>query len=105
MYSTRFFLSLPLFLALVVGLTCPLPVNAEPQEPALKEVATSEKVNINSASAAEIAASLKFIGGKRAAAIVAYRKENGPFIDIDQLQEVKGIGPVVIEKIRPFIAL
>lgn len=52
-------------------------------------------VNINSASAEELAAVLKGVGEKRAEAIVTYRKEHGPFKTLADLQKVKGIGEVL----------
>lgn len=49
-------------------------------------------ININTADAKTIvAAHLKGIGEKRAAAIVAYRGEHGVFKSIDDLKKVKGI--------------
>jgi len=55
-------------------------------------------VNINSASAEEIASSLSGIGPKKAEAIVAYRKAHGPFKSVDDLSQVKGIGSKTIAK-------
>lgn len=62
-------------------------------------------VNINNASAAEIAETLKGIGMAKAEAIVAHRQENGQFESVDQLAVVKGIGPATIENNRARIAL
>jgi len=62
-------------------------------------------VNINNASAAEIAETLNGIGLAKAEAIVAYREENGGFESVDQLTVVKGIGPATIDKNRERIAL
>lgn len=53
-------------------------------------------VNINTADAATIAAELKGVGEKTAAAIVAYREEHGPFKTLDDLKNVKGIGDKII---------
>ncbi|WP_343226480.1 ComEA family DNA-binding protein [Pseudomarimonas salicorniae] len=61
------------------------------------------KVDINRASAAEIAAAMNGIGLAKAEAIVAYRSENGPFKSIDQLAEVKGVGLKTVEKNREVI--
>ncbi|WP_193074175.1 ComEA family DNA-binding protein [Pseudomonas sp. FME51] len=62
-------------------------------------------VNINNASAAEIAESLTGIGMAKAEAIVAHRQENGQFESVEQLAVVKGIGPATIENNRARIAL
>ncbi len=54
-------------------------------------------VNINTADADTIAASLSGIGKKKAEDIVKYRKENGPFKSLDDIANVKGIGAKTIE--------
>ena len=58
----------------------------------------ADKVNINTADAATIAQTLNGVGEAKAAAIVAYRTEHGPFKSADQLAEVKGIGLKTVEK-------
>ncbi|MFA5679593.1 MAG: helix-hairpin-helix domain-containing protein [Pseudomonas sp.] len=75
--------------------------------PALAEVDATPlvTVNINNASAAEIAETLSGIGLAKAEAIVTYRDENGAFETIDDLQLVKGIGLATVEKNRERIAL
>lgn len=65
----------------------------------------SEPVNVNTATAEEIAAALKGVGPAKAEAIVAYREANGPFVSVDQLTEVKGIGAATIEKNRSQILI
>ena len=52
----------------------------------------AQPVNVNSASAGEIAESLKGVGLSKAEAIVDYRNENGAFKHVDELVNVKGIG-------------
>ena len=52
----------------------------------------SKIVNINTATPEQIASALKGVGLKKAQAIVAWRKANGAFAQIEQLLEVKGIG-------------
>lgn len=75
--------------------------------PALAEVDATPlvTVNINNASAAEIAETLSGIGLAKAEAIVTYRDENGAFDAIEELQLVKGIGPATVERNRERIAL
>jgi competence protein ComEA len=62
------------------------------------------KVNINEADAA-VLAGLNGIGTAKAEAIVAYRKEHGPFRTIDDLANVKGIGPAFVDKNREQITV
>lgn len=62
-------------------------------------------VNINTADAATLAASLNGIGLKKAEAIVAYREQNGKFTHADQLLEVKGIGKATLDKNRDKIKI
>jgi competence protein ComEA len=62
------------------------------------------KVSINTSSAAQLD-QLPSVSPTVAQAIVDYRKQNGPFKSIDELDNVKGIGPATIEKIRPNVTL
>lgn len=62
-------------------------------------------VNINTATAAELADSLDGIGEVKAQAIVAYRTQKGGFKSADQLTEVKGIGLKTVERNASFIQL
>lgn len=55
-------------------------------------------VNINTASAEEMATLLKGIGEKKAQAIVEFREQQGPFAKIDDIVKVKGIGPGFLAK-------
>ncbi|MCC8372611.1 MULTISPECIES: ComEA family DNA-binding protein [Photorhabdus] len=69
------------------------------QQEALK-VEEKGKVNINTASAEELAKALNGIGVKKAQGIVEYREKHGAFTTVEQLQEVQGIGPVFVERNR-----
>ena len=62
-------------------------------------------VNVNTASAEEIAANLKGIGPSKAQLIVAYREQNGAFMHVDELVNVKGIGIKTIDRNRGMILL
>lgn len=62
-------------------------------------------VNVNTASAQEIAEALKGVGPKKAEAIVDYRKANGPFKKVEDLTEVKGIGDKTLEANRQDIQI
>ena len=63
------------------------------------------QVDINTASAQEIASALKGIGIKKAQAIVEYREQHGDFASADDLLEVKGVGEKTLEKNRDDIQL
>lgn len=63
----------------------------------------ADRLDINRASATEIAATMNGIGQVKAEAIVAYRNANGPFKSVDQLAEVKGVGLKTVEKNREVI--
>ncbi len=55
-------------------------------------------VDLNSADAPTLARELDGIGLSRAKAIVEYRERNGKFRSVDEMLNVKGIGPQVLEK-------
>jgi competence protein ComEA len=60
---------------------------------------SSALININTASATELE-TLSGIGEVLAATIVEYRIQNGPFVSVDDLLDVSGIGPATLEEIR-----
>ncbi len=62
----------------------------------------SLKVNINLADAATLE-KLPRIGPVMAKRIIAHREKNGYFTNIQDLQEVKGIGPATASKLKPHI--
>ena len=55
-------------------------------------------VDINTADAATLAKELDGVGLARAKAIVEYRERHGKFKSVDEMLNVKGIGPAVIEQ-------
>lgn len=65
---------------------------------------STEKININNATDKQLAA-IKGIGMKKAKAITDYRQNNGDFVSIEQLLNVKGIGKGTLKKIQPFLTL
>lgn len=56
----------------------------------------AEKVDLNTATAEQLAQVLSGVGIAKAKAIVTYRKEIGPFRTVDEPEEVKGIGPSIV---------
>lgn len=67
-----------------------------------KNTVSNDKININTASAEELA-TLPGIGEKTAEAIITYRKEFGPFDNIEEITEVNGIGKTKYNNIKDFI--
>jgi len=63
------------------------------------------KVNINTASAEQIATAMTGIGESKAKAIVKYRKTNGKFKSVQDLENVDGIGAKTVAKNKDKIAL
>lgn len=59
-------------------------------------------IDLNSASAAELE-TLPGVGPALAQRIITHRDLNGPFASVDALDEVSGIGPATLEKLRPLV--
>ena len=62
------------------------------------------RVPINTAPASELQ-KLPGIGPTLAERIVAFREQSGGFLTVEQLLEVKGIGPAKLARMRPFVEL
>lgn len=84
-----------------VGQDDPLPVS--PTVPS-GGTAPSGPLNLNVATAAELE-SLPGIGPTTAASIVAYRDLHGPFVSVDDLTNVTGIGPSKLEALRGLVTV
>lgn len=61
-------------------------------------------LDLNRATAEELE-TLPGIGAAKAAAILAARDAQGGFSSIDQLEAVRGIGPALMAKLRPLVAV
>ena len=68
-------------------------------KPPAAAAASTEVVNLNSATAAQIAA-LPGIGPKTADLVVQYRTKNGPFKKIEEIMNVRGVGEKSFLKIK-----
>lgn len=62
-------------------------------------------VNVNTATAEQLAEALDGIGSHKAQAIVEYRKTHGAFTKAEDLLKVKGIGEKMLEKNRDYILI
>lgn len=60
-----------------------------PEQPA---VSVSKQIDLNKADASSLIGSIKGIGAKRAAAIIAYRDSHHGFKSLEELAEVRGLG-------------
>jgi competence ComEA-like helix-hairpin-helix protein len=76
---------------------------ARPADPGRVALA-AENIDPNTASAASLRR-LPNIGPVKARAIVAYRREHGPrpFPSPNDLARVHGIGPGIVEAVRPYL--
>lgn len=63
------------------------------------------RVDINSASVVQLSENLPGIGPTKAQRIVDWRNHNGAFDRVDDLLNVKGIGPKTLERLRALIVL
>lgn len=62
------------------------------------------KVNLNTADAAQLE-TISGIGPATAEAIIAWRESNGSFTSIEQLLDVRGIGPAKFEAMRDAVTI
>ena len=72
--------------------------------PKVEEEEQPQKIDINRAEA-WLLEYLPEIGEAKAQAIIAYRQQNGPFRNINELTKVKGIGTTTYEKIKDLITV
>ncbi len=66
--------------------------------------APAGRVNLNAANAAALDA-LPGIGPARAASIVQYRAQHGPFQSVDELGRVPGMGAAAVARVREHVAV
>lgn len=81
-----------------------VPNTERPQDSTIESIVSNKPalLNINTASSEELQ-TLPNIGERMAQRIIDHRTQHGDFASVDALQDVKGIGPKTIEKLRPFI--
>lgn len=73
------------------------PPQAQPQAP---DQPADSRLNLNEATIAQLE-QLPGIGPSKAKAIAAYRDQHGGFRKVEELLNVKGIGPKIFEKLSP----
>ncbi|MGE8561203.1 MAG: ComEA family DNA-binding protein [Acinetobacter sp.] len=79
------------------------PKNYYLAKPAL-QVSSGAKISLNQANLEQLQ-ELSGVGLKKAEAIIAYRQKNGKFKNIEELQQVKGIGPALFAKNKDRLGL
>jgi comEA protein len=79
-------------------------IDTEPTPIPKSSQTISGKININTASASQLD-TLSGIGPAYAGRIIDYRVANGGFKTIEEIQNVKGIGPKTFEKIKDNITV
>lgn len=77
---------------------------ADAKSSAQSSSGSSSKISLNSASLTELQ-QLNGVGEKKAQAIIDYRQKNGGFKNLNDLQNVKGIGPKLLEKNKSKLSL
>ena len=71
---------------------------------ALSMLTAQAAVDLNSATAADLQ-DVSGIGPKKAEAIVEYRKKNGQFKSVDDLDKVPGFGKSTVDKVKKDLAV
>ena len=75
-----------------------------PARSALMGLASDSQTHINSAGLADLEA-LPGVGPAKAAAILQYREQNGPFTAIEDLARVPGLGPAAVARLRHRVSI
>ena len=81
-----------------------VPAKGEVVMPQTDEVSREDKININTADAAQLA-TLNGIGPSRAEAIIAWREANGGFSTPEDLKKVDGIADKTFDKLKDQIVV
>jgi competence protein ComEA len=100
----RIVLSLAAATALIAATGAALTAQTKTPPAAAAKPASTAVVNINTASATEIA-TLPGVGARMAARIIEYRQKNGPFKKVEELMNVRGIGEKNFLKLKPQLAV
>ena len=99
-------LSSLIFASLITVAACPAfaaPLTTQDAGESAQQVA-SQTININAADA-ETLAQLPGIGKGKANAIVQFREQNGAFLSVEDIKEVKGIGDKLYAKLEGLVSV
>lgn len=91
-------------LLLLLSLTTLQPKIIHAEQTVNTQKAAVSTVNVNTASANEIA-TIPGLGEKKSLAIIKYREKHGSYARVEDLKKVDGIGNKLFEKIRPYVAV
>ncbi len=80
------------------------PAPSSASSPVLNVTSSTGRININTASQEELE-TLPGIGPSLARRIIQYREANGPFRNIEDILQVKGIGEATFERIKNLITV
>ena len=72
------------------------------QESAPAQQNQEEKINLNTATEAELQ-TISGIGAKKAQEIIRFRDEQGPFKTVEELKNVPGIGEKTVERLKDML--
>ncbi len=83
----------------------PVPQSLETlQESAPAQQNQEEKINLNTATEAELQ-TISGIGAKKAQEIIRFRDEQGPFKTVKELKNVPGIGEKTVERLKDMLTV
>lgn len=84
----------------------PAPAQSAPPTPAQSapQAATASLLDLNAAAQQQLE-ELPGIGPSKAKAIIAYREQHGAFKSVEDLLNVKGIGPKMLEKLAAHVTV
>lgn len=83
----------------------PVPQSLETlQESALAQQNQEGKINLNTATEAELQ-TISGIGAKKAQEIIRFRDEQGPFKTVEELKNVPGIGEKTVERLKDMLTV
>lgn len=74
------------------------------QESAPAQQNQEEKINLNTATEAELQ-TISEIGAKKAQEIIRFRDEQGPFKTVEELKNVPGIGEKTVERLKDMLTV
>lgn len=74
------------------------------QESAPAQQNQEEKINVNTATEAELQ-TISGIGAKKAQEIIRFRDEQGPFKTVEELKNVPGIGEKTVESLKDMLTV